>query len=71
MLAEKYSELCADKTGEIGIAHADAEDDARLLLTELKKQGLKGRCIIECYEPVTGSHVGPGTVALFFRGIHK
>lgn len=71
VLAEKYSELCADKTGEIGIAHADAEDDARLLLTELKKQGLKGRCIIECYEPVTGSHVGPGTVALFFRGIHK
>lgn len=21
-----------------------------------------------CYEPVTGSHVGPGTLALFFLG---
>ena len=21
-----------------------------------------------CYEPVTGAHVGPGTVALFFLG---
>ena len=21
-----------------------------------------------CYEPVTGSHVGPGTLALFFEG---
>ena len=24
-----------------------------------------------CYEPVTGSHVGPGTIALFYPGIHK
>ena len=23
------------------------------------------------YEPVTGSHVGPGTVALFFYGNNK
>ena len=24
--------------------------------------------LITCYEPGTGAHVGPGTVALFFRG---
>ena len=40
-------------------------------ITQLKKQGFKGQVLTVCYEPVTGSHVGPGTVALFFPGIEK
>jgi methionine synthase I (cobalamin-dependent) len=39
--------------------------------TELQKRGFTGECLTVCYEPVTGSHVGPGTVALFFQGIHR
>lgn len=70
-LAEKYKELSADKHGEVYIAHADAESDSHALIEELKKCGFKGKFITECYEPVTGSHVGPGTVALFFAGIRK
>lgn len=70
-LAEKYKELSADKGDEVYIAHADAESDSYALIEELIKCGFKGKCITECYEPVTGSHVGPGTVALFFTGIRK
>ena len=35
------------------------------------RYGLRGECLNVVYEPVTGAHVGPGTVALFFYGKEK
>lgn len=70
-LADKYARLVLDKALDVGIAHADNEDGADQLLALLKQHGLKGDCQKVCYEPVTGAHVGPGTVALFFYGINK
>ena len=70
-LADRYSELVEDRDDDIGIALADDEEGVEVLLAELRKRGFKGECITVCYEPVTGAHVGPGTVALFFSGIHK
>ncbi len=70
-LARRYDQLAADKSATISIAHADCLEDAEFLLTRLREAGFTGDCITVCYEPVTGSHVGPGTVALFFPGIRK
>ncbi len=70
-LAEKFDKLVADKAAPIGIAHADNESGMESLLGKLRDRGFTGECLSVCYEPVTGSHVGPGTVALFFQGIHK
>lgn len=70
-LAEKYDSLAKDRSSDIGIAHADDINDAEFLLGELRRKGFTGKCLTVCYEPVTGAHVGPGTVALFFPGIHK
>ena len=70
-LALRYGELALDKSAPIGIAHADDEEGTAFLIEELKKQGFSGKCLTVMYEPVTGAHVGPGTVALFFRGKHK
>lgn len=70
-LAQRYGQLCADKSGLIGIAHADDEEGTNYLISKLKENGFTGQCLTVCYEPVTGSHVGPGTIALFFPGIHK
>ena len=70
-LALRYGELALDKSAPIGIAHADDEEGAAFLIEELEKQGFSGKCLAVMYEPVTGAHVGPGTVALFFRGKHK
>ncbi len=67
-LAEKYRTMVTDKSADIGIAHADNEDGTDYLLRKLTEYGFVGKPIIQCYEPVTGSHVGPGTVALFFFG---
>lgn len=67
-LAKRYETLVFDKSETIGIAHADNETGTEYLLNALKDKGFCGECITVCYEPVTGSHVGPGTIALFFFG---
>ena len=70
-LAERYAELARSKTETIGIAHADNEEGKAYLVQRLRDKGLTGKCLSVCYEPVTGSHVGPGTVALFFFGTDR
>ncbi len=70
-LADKYAELVLDKSAPLGIAHADSEEGVNFLLAKLRDRGFTGEPMIVMYEPVTGGHVGPGTIALFFRGSHK
>ena len=55
-----------DLSAPIGIAHADAPADALHLQSLLRDKGATGGIVHVCYEPVTGAHVGPGTVAMFF-----
>lgn len=67
-LAEKYASLVVDaKSQTVGIAHADCEEDALLLAGMIRRSNPPKDIITVCYEPVTGSHVGPGTLALFFE----
>ena len=70
-LAKIYDELCSDRTARIGVAHADNPAGAEELIRRLRELGFTGEALTVCYEPVTGSHVGPGTVAFFFPGIHR
>ena len=68
-LAKHYDELVVDAGSQIvGIAHADCEKDADLLATLLMRNHPPKQILTVMYEPVTGSHVGPGTLALFFLG---
>ena len=50
----------------IGIAHAGCRDEALALAAMLKESDPKARIILVDYEPVTGSHVGPGALAMFY-----
>ena len=50
----------------IGIAHAGCRDEALALAAMLKESAPKARIIIVDHEPVTGSHVGPGALAMFY-----
>lgn len=52
----------------VGIAHGDCAADAQYVANLIEEKHPEIKVQIECYEPVTGSHVGPGTVALFFLG---
>ena len=68
-MAEKFNACALPQGGQtIGIAHADCEEDMNYLISLLRRlrEGLDIMTV--CYEPVTGSHVGPGTLALFFEG---
>lgn len=71
VLVQKYEELAADKAAPVAIADADCPEDTEYLISRLRGLGFTGGLITACYEPVTGSHVGPGTVALFFFGVHR
>ena len=70
-LVEYYRARALDKTERIGIAHADNSAGVEQLVELLREAGFAGECVTVYYEPVTGAHVGPGTVALFFYGTEK
>lgn len=67
-LAEEFDRRVTDRAAPVGIAHADCPEDAALLAALLTENGLTGNILTVCYEPVTGAHVGPGALALFFYG---
>ena len=68
-LAEQYETYVQDAGAQtVGIAHGDCPQDAALLAELLNRNMPPREIITVCYEPVTGAHVGPGTLALFFFG---
>ena len=68
-IAAKYDELVENAADQIvGIAHADCPDDAAALAEMIRAKNPPKQIMTVCYEPVTGAHVGPGALALFFMG---
>ena len=67
-LAEAYRERATDHENQtVAICHADCEEDALHLADLIREIGVK-EIIMNYYDLCTGSHAGPGTVALFFFG---
>ena len=68
-LASRYDRLVtAPETQQIGVAHADCREDADYLISLLRRNRPPRDILLVDYEPVTGSHIGPSSLALFFRG---
>lgn len=66
-IAKRYEELVVSpETQTVCISHADCEADAQILASMLRRSKPPKDILIVDYEPVTGSHVGPGALALFF-----
>lgn len=55
----------------IGISHGDCAKDAEMLKQLICQHCTPKEIITVCHEPVTGAHVGPGMLALFFEGGDK
>ena len=71
-MAEQYDKMVRDAGSQtIGIAHADCQADVDYLISLLNANNPPRDIMTVMYEPVTGSHVGPGTLALFFFGDRK
>ena len=68
-MAKRYEELAEEPSSQIvGIAHADCPEAAEQLARLINESRPPKEILTVCYEPVTGAHVGPGTLALFFMG---
>ena len=69
-LAEKFTKL-AENPGQqrVGIVYTDCKADAEALAEMFRQLPEPPKEIMTvCYEPVTGSYLGLGAVALFFEG---
>ena len=55
----------------IFISHGDCPDEAQLLADRICAICQPKELIIRPHEPFTGSHVGPGMLALYFFGQHR
>lgn len=70
-IAEMFKERAiSPESNTVAITHADCEEDA-LALAELVKEMGAREIIIEYYDLCSGSHAGPGTLALFFYGADR
>ncbi len=67
-LLSAFDETVVDPQNQTAaIAHADCEEDALALKAALEERGVR-EIVVEYYDLCTSSHVGPGTLALFFMG---
>jgi DegV family protein with EDD domain len=70
-LAKIFTDTATDPANQrIAIMHADSEEDALALADLLREKGVRD-IIVGYYDLATGSHVGPGTIALFFMGKNR
>ena len=68
-LVAKYAEKAVSaETERVAISHGDCLDEALLLAEKIKEVAKPKELILMIHEPQTGTHVGPGMLAVFFFG---
>ena len=68
-ILEKYREKAVDpQNRRVAISHGDVPEEAEELARRVCEIAQPKELIIAPHEPFTGSHVGPGMLALFFFG---
>lgn len=69
-LASQVEEHIKDKNSLVYIAHCNAPDDVEFFKKLLAQAGINNTETY-FYDLVTGSHVGPGTIAVFYEGENR
>ena len=68
-LARVYARRVVDAARQrVAISHGDCLEEARLLAGRVREIAPPRELILSLHEPLTGAHVGPGMLALFFFG---
>ena len=65
-LVALYDQMVEDRSAPVGISHASSPADALHIATRLRQVGCTGEILTVCHEPVTGAHVGPGMLSVYF-----
>ncbi|MBM7094132.1 DegV family protein [Bacillus sp. H-16] len=66
-LARIYKEIetrYGSSSVHVGISHAQAEDEANIIIEEIEKRMTTASSVITSIGPVIGAHVGPGTLSI-------
>ncbi len=72
MLVRKMEELAIEPEKQtIYISHGDCVEDAEYVAGLIRDKWGNRDILIHYVDPVIGAHSGPGTVALFFMGVHR
>ncbi len=66
-LVEKYLKLVKNLTA-VGISYAGCPEDAAVFAETIKEKLPPEELIVVQHEPATGSHLGPGALAIYFEG---
>ncbi len=69
-LAAQVEEHAVDKAKKIFITHCDALEEATEMKASLLAKGFKD-IEVYFYDLITGAHVGPGTLAVFYEGANR
>lgn len=69
-LANQVIDYIKDKSSLVYIAHCNALDGANKLAELLNEEGINN-IEIYYYDLITGAHVGPGTIAVFYEGENR
>lgn len=67
LLDDFNAHILPDSHQVVAVAHCDDEESARYMAEKMKENPAVDDVIIEWYESVTGSHLGPGAVAIFYE----
>ncbi len=60
----------SDKNSKVFITHCDAPEEAEAMKEDLAKEGISN-VEVYFYDLITGAHVGPGTLAVFYEGENR
>lgn len=71
-LVDQMEETVIDPENQvIFISHGDSLEDAEWMRDEVRRRFSVKDIVINYVGPVIGTHSGPGTIALFFLGVHR
>ena len=69
-LINQVEENASDRSSTVYITHCDALDEAMEMKKALEGKGFKD-VQVYFYDLITGAHVGPGTLAVFYEGHNR
>ena len=68
-LTEIYAKKVVDAGSQrVAISHGDCLEEAQKLAEQIRATAKPKELILSMHEPLTGAHVGPGMLAVFFFG---
>lgn len=71
-LASLYAKKAVNAAQErVAISHGDCLEDAQALADKIRQIAQPRELILSMHEPLTGAHVGPGMLGLFFFGTSR